>query len=149
MKESAFWQFSLLVEKYYLETFTLEALVILTLLPSLRLIEELLVAAVIAISISEGLKLLVREKRPKNAPERKIQRRIFRLNLRSFPSTHSAVALTFAGVLLNSIIFFPVLAFGILVAYTRVYIKSHYWHDIIAGGIIGFLVGYSVLFVFG
>ncbi len=140
-----FYKFSLLVEQYYIELFTFEALLIILAIPSIRLLERLIIAVVVAAIVSEGIKVFVRESRPAPGMNRKFYKRGFKLQLRSFPSTHSTIAMTFAGLLIHSIIFIPVLIFGIIVAYSRVYIKDHYWHDIIAGGAIGFIIGYLAI----
>ncbi len=145
MIERILQRFSWLVEKYYVEIFVLEALLILLIYPSLRLAEKIMIAAIITTISSEGIKILIREKRPKSAPERRLHRGIFRINLGSFPSTHSAVAFMFSALLVGSTLFFPFFVFAAIIAYTRVYIKSHYIHDVIAGGLLGFVVGYAVL----
>ena len=145
MKKGAFWEFSFLVERYYIEAFTLETLFILALFPALRLIELIVIASAMTVLITEGLKFLIRETRPDAALERHSHGRLFRLNLRSFPSTHSAVAFMFAGLMFNSALFIPLLFFGSIIAYSRVYIKSHYAHDVIAGAAIGFFIGYAIL----
>jgi len=41
----------------------------------------------------------------------------------------------------SSILFIPFLIFGIVVMYSRIYIKSHYLRDIIAGALIGVVIG--------
>ncbi len=139
------YKFSLLVEQYYIEIFTFEALLIILAIPSVRLLERLILAIIITVVVSEGIKIFVRESRPAPALERKFYKRSFKLNLRSFPSTHAAIAMAFAGLLAHSFIFFPVFVFGLIMAYSRVYIKDHYWHDIIAGGAIGFIIGYILI----
>ncbi len=148
MKANWFRKLSLLIEKYYLETFIIEFLIIVALYPSLRVIERVAIAAVITLVAAEGLKVLVREKRPAPARERALYKKTFPLDLRSFPSAHAAIAMAFAGALLNSTVFWPVFAIGLLISYGRLYIKSHYPHDVIVGGMIGFLIGYGVLLFF-
>lgn len=148
MRVNWFGRLSLLIEKYYIETFALEALIIFFLSPSLGFLERLVIVVVLTAVVAEGLKMLIREKRPKPARERSYYKKTFRLDLRSFPSAHAALAMAFVGLLWGSSAFFPVLVFGLVIAYSRVYIKSHYPHDVIAGGAIGFVIGYLVPFIF-
>lgn len=142
---SLFYKISVLIEQYYLELFALEILLIILAVPSIRILERMIIAVVVATVLCEVIKIFVKESRPATALNKKFYKRSFKLNLRSFPSTHSAVAMVFAGLLINSFIFIPIFIFGAIVAYSRVYIKDHYIHDVIAGGTIGFVIGYLVI----
>ena len=140
--KNLFYKISVLIEQYYLELCALEILLVILAIPSIRLLERMMIAVAVAAVLCEVIKIFVRESRPATALNKKFYKKSFKLNLRSFPSTHSAVAMAFAGLLINSFIFIPVLIFGAIVAYSRVYIKDHYIHDVIAGGAIGFIIGY-------
>ncbi len=142
-----FGRFSILVENYPIEIFTFEMLIGIILDPSLKM-AVLLFSGVTATAVfSEGLKLVFREKRPEEALRRNFYKRTFRLNRRSFPSSHSAIAAFFFTAFYNTTLFWPFLIFGILVMYSRLYIKSHYKKDVIAGAIIGILTGIAFLWV--
>ena len=93
------------------------------------------------IIISTFIKAIVRERRPKLAVEHKEFRHVLRIELRSFPSSHSAVAAFFVGFCLNTAVFLPTAAFAIIVMWSRIYIKSHYPRDVIAGGVLGLAIG--------
>ncbi len=142
---SLFYKISVLIEQYYLELFALEILLIILAVPSIKILERIIIAVVVTTVLCEVIKIFVKESRPATALNKKFYKRSFKLNLRSFPSTHSAVAMVFAGLLINSFIFIPIFIFGAIVAYSRVYIKDHYIHDVIAGGTIGFVIGYLVI----
>jgi membrane-associated phospholipid phosphatase len=142
MRKHIFREFSLVIEKYYIEIFTLEVLIAILVRPSIYFLVILGLSSGAAILFAEGLKVIIREGRPVGAPERRTRGGMFRLRFRSFPSAHSAIAMVFVGAFLNSFFFIPFLAFAVLVMYSRVYIKSHYIHDVIAGGLIGFLISY-------
>jgi undecaprenyl-diphosphatase len=68
---------------------------------------------------------------------------------KSFPSAHAANNFAAAAVLAHSYIrykwVFYVIAF--LIAFSRVYVGVHYPSDIIAGGLIGFGIGFLVIYL--
>lgn len=131
----------MMVERYPLEMFTFEILIGLVIAPSFRLTAFLLAGACLTAVLSEGLKLFFREKRPEEALKRNFYRRTFRLNRRSFPSSHSAIAAFFPAFFYGSVLFVPFLAFSVAVMYSRIYIKSHYPRDVAAGAVIGASAG--------
>ncbi|MDP8012578.1 MAG: phosphatase PAP2 family protein [Nanoarchaeota archaeon] len=139
--EAAFSKFSFLIEKYPVEVFLLEILAITTVMDSLRIALFLILGGAVAGGLSESAKALFKEKRPEAATKRSFYRKTFRLNRRSFPSSHSAIAIFFPTFLFGTELFFPLLAIGILIAYSRIYIKSHYLTDVLAGALIGVIVG--------
>jgi len=57
----------------------------------------------------------------------------------SFPSGHTAAAFSCAVTLSNMMtqIAVPIYALAILIAYSRIYLGTHYPSDVVAGGIIG------------
>jgi undecaprenyl-diphosphatase len=63
----------------------------------------------------------------------------------SFPSGHAALTFTVLGVLwIYKRLRIPFLAFLFLIMFLIVYVGQHYISDILAGGIIGFMIGYLV-----
>ncbi len=128
------------IEKY-LEIFLVELFLLAVFFSRIYTIAIMIFGFFAVIILSTFIKAIVKEKRPKLAVERKEFKRVFRIELRSFPSSHSAAAAFFVGFCLNTIVFIPTLAFALLVMWSRVYIKSHYPRDVIAGGLLGFLVG--------
>ena len=87
--------------------------------------------------IVEPLKILIREPRPLGG--------LIVENSFSFPSGHAYSAVTFYGLLTyllykktkNKLILIPGIIFIGLIAYSRIYLGVHYWHDVIAGLILG------------
>jgi undecaprenyl-diphosphatase len=71
----------------------------------------------------------------------------------SFPSGHAAAA--FAAAVAVAIVYprfrWPLLGLASTVALSRVYLGVHYWSDVVAGGALGALIGYTVstAFLFG
>lgn len=73
-----------------------------------------------------------------------------RLNAASFPSLHTTTSIYAATVLstianTGTIILFYSIA--LLIAYSRVYIKKHYWSDILAGLVLGIVAGGLYLYL--
>jgi undecaprenyl-diphosphatase len=64
----------------------------------------------------------------------------------AFPSGHATTAFAAAVALamLAPSLRWPALALAALVAYSRVYLGVHYWSDIIAGAVLGALIGAAV-----
>lgn len=92
---------------------------------------------VVAVQIAtEGLKRIVREERPNGAD-----------NL-SFPSGHSAGA--FSGAMFvhkryglkAAVIPYAMAA---ITGWTRVYVRAHYWHDVIAGAALSALFTWGIV----
>ena len=148
MKNSDYFaRFSIFIERYPIEIFTFEMLIAIILNPSLR-VAALIFSGVIATAVfSEGLKLFFKEKRPEEALRRNFYKRTFRLNRRSFPSSHSAIAAFFFTAFYNTVLFWPFLVFGVIVMYSRLYIKSHYKKDVVAGVVIGIFIGIAFLWL--
>ncbi len=140
-----FRRFSFLVEDYPIELFVFESLAIVLVMPSLRLLVLLVVGFAFTIAVSESVKLISKERRPKTALERKFYRNTFRLNRRSFPSAHSAGAMFFPFLFVGDYyVFVPLFVFAVVVMYSRLYIKSHYPRDVVVGAVIGAVIGYAV-----
>ncbi len=143
-----FRDLSLLIERAPIEIFIFEVLIIIILIQSAVLLLEIIFGVFITGVLAESAKLVVREKRPKNAAERKVYSRTFRLNRRSFPSAHTAIAMFFPGLLFGTFLFIPTLVFGVFIGYTRLYLKDHFLRDVVAGGAIGLIIGYLVPMAF-
>lgn len=63
----------------------------------------------------------------------------------SFPSRHAATTFTVLGILwMHKKLRIPLFIFLFLTSFFIVYVGSHYVSDIIAGGTIGFIIGYLV-----
>jgi len=59
----------------------------------------------------------------------------------AFPSLHAASGFFLLGFFFNKKRWrIPLLLYALLIAYSRVFLKVHYWSDVIVGSIIGFLV---------
>ena len=140
-KNDRFAGFSILVERYPIEIFTFEMLIAIILNPSVKIAALLFSSVVVTAVFSEGMKIFFKEKRPEEALKRDFYKKHFKLNRRSFPSSHSAIAAFFFTAFFGTVLFLPFLVFGILVMYSRLYIRSHYPKDIIAGAIIGMFIG--------
>ena len=85
---------------------------------------------------TEGLKRIVREERPNGAD-----------NL-SFPSGHSAGAFSGAMFVHKRYGLKPALlpyAMAAITGWTRVYVKAHYWHDVIAGAALSALFTWVIV----
>jgi PAP2 superfamily. len=148
MKNSNYFTaFSIFVERYPIEIFTFEMLIAIILNPTIRIAILIFSGMIVTAVLSEGLKFLFKEKRPEEALRRNFYKRTFRLNRRSFPSSHSAIAAFFFTAFYNTILFWPFLVFGIIVMYSRLYIKSHYKKDVVAGAAIGIFMGITFLWL--
>ena len=73
-----------------------------------------------------------------------------RVDMSSFPSAHAArafglftISLFFNSLLLQVFS----LSFWFLVSYSRIFLRRHYWKDIIGGSVIGFLSGVLAFFL--
>lgn len=87
-------------------------------------------SVITSVAISETIKRIVREKRPDNSDDK------------SFPSTHATAA--FAAATMQSH-YHPkqsLLWYGgaALISASRVRLRKHHWHDVIAGAALGYAV---------
>ena len=94
----------------------------------------------LALIISALLKILVERQRPDVST-------LIAVSSFSFPSGHTTVA--FSAVPLIQRVFKKLkwfwISLAIIIALSRVYVGVHYLSDILAGGIIGYVTGYSAL----
>ena len=84
---------------------------------------------------TEGLKQLVKERRPDGSDNR------------SFPSTHAGVAFGAATTLWRRDgwkVGLPALAVASLTGFARVQARKHFWYDVVAGGAIGVAGGFAL-----
>ncbi len=139
--KNLFKRLAIIIEKYPIELFILEIVSIMLFIHSIKLLLLLLSGSTLTGLLAEFMKFFFKESRPRPALERNFYKQTFRLNKRSFPSAHSAIAAFFPALLIGNIMFLPTLLFAIIIDYSRVYIKSHYPIDVIGGSLIGVLIG--------
>ena len=76
---------------------------------------------------------------------------IERIDASSFPSIHSAriTFLTFSIVAYSTSLILNIflIILGILIAYSRIYLKKHYLSDVIAGIILGVIVSIGMVYI--
>lgn len=105
---------------------------------AIRLFIGIVAVTIIAIIIKS---LFFRERPEK----KKIKTLIDRIDASSFPSVHAAritVLIYWMIIYTNNILMHIILIItGLLVAYSRIYLKKHYYWDVIAGIMIGLIVG--------
>lgn len=69
----------------------------------------------------------------------------------SFPSGHSASSFSVAAVIIircNAFIIIPVLILAGLIAFSRLYLRVHYFTDVFAGVVLGLVCGFASVSVF-
>ncbi|MDP7282037.1 MAG: phosphatase PAP2 family protein [Candidatus Undinarchaeales archaeon] len=109
----------------------------------------LLIAGILFTIVGFGLKYVVGRTRP-NKVSLRWASAMERMNDASFPSIHSGRAVIIAYTFGHLLPSFGKLIFWIImlgVPLTRVYLKKHFWSDIIAGVLFGFLIAYGVRLV--
>jgi membrane-associated phospholipid phosphatase len=109
----------------------------------------LLVSGILFTLIGFGLKYIIGRTRP-NQVSLKWASILERMNDASFPSIHSGRAIIIAYTIGHLLPPFGKIIFWIImlgIPLTRVYLKKHYWSDIIAGSLLGFLIAYGVRLV--
>ncbi|MGV8150727.1 MAG: phosphatase PAP2 family protein [Candidatus Woesearchaeota archaeon] len=100
--------------------------------------------------ISYLIKILFFKQRPK---KQSTDTFIKRIDASSFPSVHSARITTFVFwiILYFGNIYLSVFAalIGISVAYSRVYLKKHYWNDVTGGIVIAIIINMIIYLIIG
>ena len=104
---------------------------------------------IIAGLISAGLKILVQEPRPYIILDH-VRQLVIPTEPNSFPSGHTASSLSIITVLVasfkqNKILVALLILFGFFVGFSRIYVGVHYPFDVIAGAVVGVLIGVVVL----
>lgn len=69
----------------------------------------------------------------------------------SFPSGHTTVSFAVAGVVLlkgTPEIFLPILLLAVLIGFSRIYLRVHYFSDVFVGMLLGFVCGISSVLIF-
>jgi len=111
---------------------------------AIRLIIGIIIITIIAMIV----KAIFFRARPK---KQKIRTLIERIDASSFPSIHSAritfltfwIAIYSSDIILKTILIIT----GILIAYSRIYLKKHYLSDVIAGIVLGLIVSIGMYYI--
>jgi len=91
-------------------------------------------------ALSEGLKYVFNVPRPISSMD----------TSPGFPSSHASVSFSEARILkFNKTLFILGLIFAAFVSFGRVYTGFHTWQDVIAGAILGYVIGEAVMRVGG
>jgi membrane-associated phospholipid phosphatase len=117
-------------------------LALLTPRPTVALL-TMAVAVSFAMGFALATKPLVARPRPEEAPVT----RLLHIDRHSFPSGHTftAAAFTVATGWYYPHALAALVPYTLLMAWSRVHLKAHYWSDVIAAGIWGLMVGYGAV----
>jgi len=111
-----------------------------------QLAYKLVTGQIIMYLFAVPLKLFLFKSRPKKIMHKNI---IEKIEASSFPSVHTLRIFFVSTVLINffnNAILTIILSFlSLAVAYSRIYLKRHYFIDIIGGAFLGILLGYGVI----
>ena len=114
-----------------------------------RAAQVLLVAGILFTLVGFALKFLFKRTRP-NDVSLKWASILELMNDSSFPSIHSGRAVIIAYVIAPMLPQIAKYLFWLImlgVPLTRIYLKKHFWSDVFAGVLIGFLIAYGVRLV--
>lgn len=114
-----------------------------------KIAKQCLYALVLSGIIVASLKILVNEPRPYTVLGH-VRQLVTPTEPFSFPSGHNSSTFSIATVLIgrfkkNRILVVLLLAFCIVIAFSRIYVGVHYPHDVVVGAMIGVLSGVFVL----
>ena len=126
--------------------FFIFAIILFLLLNEIRIFKILLIGLFLTYIISFVIRICYFKNRPN---KEKYTNFIMKIDASSFPSVHSMRAIFMAIIIskffANPIMIIFLLLWALIVSYSRVYIKKHYWIDIIVGLIIGILLAFLLL----
>ncbi|MBS3175593.1 phosphatase PAP2 family protein [Candidatus Woesearchaeota archaeon] len=126
--------------------FFIFAIILFLLLNEIRIFKILLIGLFLTYIISFVIRIFYFKNRPN---KEKYTNFIMKIDASSFPSVHSMRAIFMAIIIskffANPIMIIFLLLWALIVSYSRVYIKKHYWIDIIVGLIIGILLAFLLL----
>ena len=99
----------------------------------------LIISVVVTYIITVALKLIIMRERPDAA--------LLNFSGYSFPSSHAAVAFSSFAIMNREFSGFKMVFFIIafVIAFSRIYFGAHYASDLIAGGFLGYGIGYIIL----
>ena len=101
------------------------------------------VSALITTAFVQIIKRIVKRKRPNGALNSKGHDQF------SFPSGHTASSFAVAGSFISEAFYFICiyLLLATAIAISRVYLRAHYFSDVLVGSILGFLTGLLIRFI--
>jgi len=128
---------------------TLTAIIVLALIFFNKELALRIIIGILGVTIiSYLIKIFFFKQRPKKQSKDTF---IERVDASSFPSVHSAritvMAFWFIAYFNNIYFVIFTLIIGLLVIYSRVYLKKHYWIDVIGGLIISLIVNFIIYFL--
>ncbi len=120
-------------------------LVFLLLFSQYELFYTVLLGEILIYVISVFLKLAFFKSRPQKMDHENVLEKI---EASSFPSVHTA-RIFFVSILLmlrinNLVVTAFLLLLSLLVAYSRIYLKKHYFVDVLVGAVLGSILGYVI-----
>lgn len=118
-------------------------------LDNYNLFMQLSFGLIITFLVAVIIRLLYFKERPNKEPYTNLFEKI---DASAFPSIHSArisfLVLVFSSYFQNLLIITLLLIIGILVCYSRIYLRKHDFVDVVGGVIVGIVLGYlGVVFI--
>jgi membrane-associated phospholipid phosphatase len=106
---------------------------------------KLFIALIIGLIIAFSIRFFYFKKRPDKSKTNTLFLRFYNS---SFPSVHAirAILLSYFFIFYFNYFFltFIIIIFGLLIMYSRIYLKKHDYIDIIFGGLIGLLISITI-----